>query len=225
MIISKRLKWLRSVNRYTQKEIAVEIGLTLNGYQKIEYGEREPKIEGLIGLANFYNVSTDFLIGLDDHTADLQAKYQKLLGYKMNLEYLTKAYSERVYYNRKLSDEQKVELRNLFDDLCANINDIYRNELRSYINEIIFVPDFNPYRNDILKDVFPIKFLATKEDNGSYIVRTFDKNGFDIESINEHRYIEYKIAQKAEEIRNSLVKKFWIDGVEPEHNEYQTYLF
>lgn len=71
-LLGKRLKWLRERNRYPQKEIADKIGMSLNGYQKIEYFERDPKLDVLIQLAKMYNVTTDFLLGLTDETAELK---------------------------------------------------------------------------------------------------------------------------------------------------------
>lgn len=60
------LKNLRLDAGYTQSALAklLDIGQsTIVGYEKLE---REPTITNLIRYANFFNVSIDFLVGLED---------------------------------------------------------------------------------------------------------------------------------------------------------------
>ena len=61
---SERLKLLRSENRYTQGAMAEIFGLKLRGYQSYEYGKAYPTVPGLIQIAKFFDVSTDYLLGL-----------------------------------------------------------------------------------------------------------------------------------------------------------------
>ena len=42
------------------------MGVTLRQYQRYERGEQEPKLEGWIFLADFYDVSLDYLVGRSD---------------------------------------------------------------------------------------------------------------------------------------------------------------
>lgn len=55
------LKHLRINKNITQKDIANYMDMTVNAYQKYEYGVREPDITGLTKLADYYNVSLDYL--------------------------------------------------------------------------------------------------------------------------------------------------------------------
>lgn len=57
-----RLKELRKEASKTQQEVASYLGMTQAGYQKYENMLTEPNIENLIKLADFYNVSLDFLV-------------------------------------------------------------------------------------------------------------------------------------------------------------------
>lgn len=70
MLFSKRLKELRKENKLTQLELAEKLGVaksTIAGYEK---GFRKPKMRALNELAELFNTSADFLIGLtDDRTA------------------------------------------------------------------------------------------------------------------------------------------------------------
>ena len=63
---SERLKLLRNENRYTQGAMADIFGLKLRGYQGYEYGNTYPTVPGLIQIAKFFDVSTDYLLGLTD---------------------------------------------------------------------------------------------------------------------------------------------------------------
>ena len=42
------------------------LGLKLRGYQEYEYGNAYPTVPGLIQIAKFFDVSTDYLLGLTD---------------------------------------------------------------------------------------------------------------------------------------------------------------
>jgi transcriptional regulator with XRE-family HTH domain len=63
---SERLKSLRKENRYTQNQMAEIFGLKPRGYQSYEYGNTYPTVPGLIQIAKFFDVSTDYLLGLTD---------------------------------------------------------------------------------------------------------------------------------------------------------------
>lgn len=60
-MISKRLRLLRNEKKLTQEEISNFLSITRQAYSKWESGERKPDIESLVMLADFYNVSLDFL--------------------------------------------------------------------------------------------------------------------------------------------------------------------
>lgn len=64
-----RLRAIREDKDYTQAEIGQVLNKSQQGYNHIEAGRAELKIEDLIKLCQFYNVSSDYLIGLtDEHT-------------------------------------------------------------------------------------------------------------------------------------------------------------
>ena len=63
---SERLKILRLERRYKQREMAEILGLKPRGYQAYEYGTAYPTVPGLIQIAKFFDVSTDYLLGLTD---------------------------------------------------------------------------------------------------------------------------------------------------------------
>ena len=61
--ISSTLKRIRKDRGYTIQTVANSIGIASRTYQNYEYGQREISTETLYKLANFYNVTTDYLLG------------------------------------------------------------------------------------------------------------------------------------------------------------------
>lgn len=59
------LKSLRLRNNYTQAQLAQKLGLTKSVISAYETGLRLPSYDILIGIAKIFNVSTDFLLGLE----------------------------------------------------------------------------------------------------------------------------------------------------------------
>lgn len=65
-ILAYRLKELRESRRLYQKEMAELLGLTTRGYQSYENNQSEPKLRTLIALADYFDVSIDYLVGRTD---------------------------------------------------------------------------------------------------------------------------------------------------------------
>ncbi len=63
-----RMRNLREDNDLTQKEVGAIINKSQQGYGHIEDGRAELKIDDLIKLCKFYNVSADYFIGISDKT-------------------------------------------------------------------------------------------------------------------------------------------------------------
>ena len=58
-----RLKEIRESKGLTQKEVAEIIGYSEIFYARYENGKREPDISTLCKLAEYFNVTVDYLIG------------------------------------------------------------------------------------------------------------------------------------------------------------------
>lgn len=70
MIIFKdHLRAVRKSKKATQKEVAVAVGVTERNYQDWEYGNTKPGFDALIALADYFNVSLDYLCGRSDDPA------------------------------------------------------------------------------------------------------------------------------------------------------------
>lgn len=64
--LATRLIELKEKNNVLQKDIAKSVGLSLRSYQRYEYGERNPTSDILIKLADYFDVSLDYLVGRSD---------------------------------------------------------------------------------------------------------------------------------------------------------------
>lgn len=62
----KRIRDLREDNDKTQSEIAEILHTSQTMYARYERGANELPIRHLITLAEYYNVSADFILGLTD---------------------------------------------------------------------------------------------------------------------------------------------------------------
>lgn len=62
----RRVYDLREDRDYTQKTVAEYLGIHPNVYRRYEKGKRSFPLEHIIKLADFYDVSTDYLLGRTD---------------------------------------------------------------------------------------------------------------------------------------------------------------
>ena len=65
-----RMRNLREDHDMTQKEIAEVLGTSQTMYARYERGANELPIRHLVHLAEYYNVTTDYLLGLTKDKKD-----------------------------------------------------------------------------------------------------------------------------------------------------------
>ena len=65
------LKELRTKRGISQSQVANDLGISLRAYQNYEYGQREPNIDMINKLADYFNVSTDRLLGRTTKEQDI----------------------------------------------------------------------------------------------------------------------------------------------------------
>ncbi len=63
MNLYSRIRDLREDNDKTQKDIATLLNMQLTVYQRYERGEREIPLWAAIKLADYYQVTLDYLVG------------------------------------------------------------------------------------------------------------------------------------------------------------------
>ncbi|TKI49852.1 MULTISPECIES: helix-turn-helix domain-containing protein [Lysinibacillus] len=73
-MLGGRLKYLRKSNNKTQQDIADILGITRPAYTAYEQGKRNPDYEILEKIADYYNVSIDYLLGRTDNKGALHTQ-------------------------------------------------------------------------------------------------------------------------------------------------------
>ncbi|MDR2568953.1 MAG: helix-turn-helix domain-containing protein [Oscillospiraceae bacterium] len=63
-VFSQRLKKARENTGFTQREVSRDTGISQPSIAQYETGAREPDIETMGRLAEFYGVSVDWLLGM-----------------------------------------------------------------------------------------------------------------------------------------------------------------
>jgi transcriptional regulator with XRE-family HTH domain len=81
-MLQKRMKELRLDRGLTQNEPATVLRISREAYSMYENGKRQLSCQSLVQLAQFYGVTTDYLLGLSDDpdgAPKLTGDEQKLL--------------------------------------------------------------------------------------------------------------------------------------------------
>ena len=65
-LFGQRMKELRKEQKKTQAEMAAVFEVSVRQYQNYEGGAFYPDVAGLIKMADYFDVSTDYLLGRSD---------------------------------------------------------------------------------------------------------------------------------------------------------------
>lgn len=94
-MFGKRLAEIRNNKGISQYELAEHLKFTRAQLANYEQGKREPDFETLITLANYFDVSIDYLLGrIDQPNSNTAGDYRNALFYLGNKEELTEEESE-----------------------------------------------------------------------------------------------------------------------------------
>ena len=123
MCFPKRLKELRLAHGETQRDLAnaIEVGRTT--ISEYESGKIVPKQEGLLRIANHFNVSVDYLTGVSDNPATRKQNASDLDALLNTIHHiLLDEYDTPVTYEgEQLSSRQKIIIDQLIEQLRDNI--------------------------------------------------------------------------------------------------------
>ncbi len=75
LTFGEKLKDLREDRNLTQSQLGKILNMTQRKISYIEHDKYEPSLQDLVQICNFFNVSSDYLIGLKQHPyEDFSAK-------------------------------------------------------------------------------------------------------------------------------------------------------
>ena len=115
-MIGDKLKKLRQGKKLTQTEFADKIGISRGTYAHYEINKRHPDYQTLIKIAEFFDVSTDYLLGVTNNPSRDENKEQKL---KEFLEQPGVPYDENTY----IPEEKLKALRELLESVAEKLPD------------------------------------------------------------------------------------------------------
>ncbi|MBQ9038123.1 MAG: helix-turn-helix transcriptional regulator [Clostridia bacterium] len=64
-MVAERIKFLRESNGFTQSDLARQLGITRSSVNAWEQGISVPSTQYVVELARLFNVSVDYLLGVD----------------------------------------------------------------------------------------------------------------------------------------------------------------
>lgn len=76
----ERLKFLRNRAKLSQRELAAQTGINSSSIAMYEQGKREPGIETLELICDYFNVDMNYLIGKSDIENSVQLAVQMING-------------------------------------------------------------------------------------------------------------------------------------------------
>lgn len=120
--ISKRLRTMRKRCNLTQESLSEHLGYTPAYYGQLERGDRKISFRALCTIANFYEVSPDYLAtGMDSGSLEPLTQFRETADYSVDVPY-----TERITLLLKTATE----------DECKFCYGIVREALTAYRNTI-----------------------------------------------------------------------------------------
>ncbi|MCD8327669.1 MAG: helix-turn-helix transcriptional regulator [Ruminococcus sp.] len=119
MTTAELLISLRRQNNYSMQQVADKIGMSLSGYRKYEYGQREVSSQILVELADLYGVSTDYLLGRgsEEETNDTEKDTIEQLVDELDMSSLEESILRN--YSR-LPNKIRKEFRKFLDNVISD---------------------------------------------------------------------------------------------------------
>lgn len=170
-IFNERLKQLRKERNLTQYDLVELLGFSRGQIGNYEQGTREPNLNTLLKISDFFNVSVDYLLGKTDrinNKKDVKRVDKEILdllqGISKNIEELKKGQEELKEEVKELKTTQektnerlnKIELR--LDGFSEGIGKLVSDEIGESISTIKTDVKFIKRKvQDTEEDVFVIQ--------------------------------------------------------------------
>ena len=141
----KQLKELRKKYHLTQKELANSLNLDPSSISKYESSNAAPSPEILLKLANFFNVSTDYLLGNNNVNTNLNNKAKKDLTSKDNRDIAKDMERIREKLMNKEDGPASFDGENISEESAELLLTQIESMLRTI--KVINKEKYNPYKN------------------------------------------------------------------------------
>lgn len=102
---SEQLKKIRKEKGLTIQAVCDGAGISVRTYQNYEYGKREISSEALYKLADFYGVTTDYLLGREPQPNPLA-----MLNIRVNDDKFIETYSQLPEYAKQIFVDIMIKL-------------------------------------------------------------------------------------------------------------------
>ncbi len=171
-MFSERLKYLRLRKGMTQEEVAEKLGLSRFAIQKYESGEREPNFMTLIKIADYFDVSADYLLSrVVVETPRVYDKLNYITEFILKIEddidspfFTVSNIIERTYDSIiELNDEERREITVIYARIFNNLNTL-RSDLKMFLSV---------KNGSILPGVVFDAYVRVKQEVSSLIDRLF----------------------------------------------------
>lgn len=148
-MFSERLKKLRNEKRLSQKELAKELKMSQQTIAKWENNQSTPNPEMIVKIADFFDISTDYLLGRtnEDISIDKIPK-QKIRNFNYNrLQELVKNKDSSLEELAELLHTNKYEIAMYLSGIkCPQEKDLY--SLSEYFNHPIELEESDFIKSD-----------------------------------------------------------------------------
>lgn len=155
-MLGKQLKMLRELKSKNQQEVCEALNIEQSTLANYENNRRVPKIDILIKLAEYYNVSTDFLLGIeksgDNDYSDFQL-FEETFDFKDRIH--------SVMQEQDMSEEDFMKLTGFSKDEKDAY--LYGNK-RPSIEDLIRIAGVLKVSTDYLLDVSQRKRISAEEE-------------------------------------------------------------
>lgn len=133
--IGERIKLLREAKEVTQDEMAKELNVGRETVARWENGTRDIKTEATVNIAKYFNVSTDYLLGLTSSTSTDISKIgiSNKTGFSApTVEKITQlSPNDKMLLDKVISKVLEIDLPNLlqeFKDNNEKVTKLYKNK-------------------------------------------------------------------------------------------------
>ena len=122
-MMAENLKKVRKEHKLTQQDIANVLGIDRSTYTFYETGKTSPSISTIYKLAEIYNVSIGYLLGVEDGRGEAKRKSAPMNVAAQgtdHIAYLDKDEQMLLMCYRIISDENKEKAIQMMKDLAKN---------------------------------------------------------------------------------------------------------